>query len=417
MKRQPTTEEISVMTRKEMKQYCKRYKLSTVGKNWVLKDRLARYVKEYTPSPVEEVVPEPSPTAFDMLSPFDKALVKYNAGNWEQSQEFYDHCLDTWHESAELWIGKGNVQYQLNECEGSLHSYRKALKLNQNSILARRNMVNVFIVLEKYEEAYKICERIAALDGVEEWVWLRMAHICLALGNKEKALDYVQKILEIDDNLEEIWNLKGVLVMEKDSEAALRCFNKALELRNDYGIALCNKASALTRLGMVDEAKKFYDKALAYEKNSKFWNNRGVLHMGLDENLEALACFGKAIEIDSTNAEAWNNRGTVLRGMKKMAEALECFRNALELSPGFEDAKTSLDEVHKSLQVVKEEEDEVPIEDFLVSIPGIGRQKAQAIIVAGYNSMESLRNASITSLTSVKGVGENLAHIIKEFLD
>ncbi len=413
----PTMEEISVMTRKEMKQYCKKYKLSTVGKNWVLKNRLSRYIKEHIPSPVEEVVPEPTPTAFDMLSPFDKALVKYNAGSWEQSQEFYDHCLDTWHESAELWIGKGNVQYRLNEYEDSLHSYRKALKLDENSIVARRNMVNVFIALGKYEEAYKICERISTLDGIEEWVWLRMAHLCLGMGNKEKALDHIQKILEVDDNLEEIWNLKGVLLMEKDSEAALRCFNKALELRKDYGIALCNKASVLTRLGMVDEAKKFYDKALACEKNSKFWNNRGILHMGLDENLKALACFGKAIEIDSSNAEAWNNRGTVLKEMKKMGEALECFQNALELSPGFEDAKTSLDEVHKSLQVVEEEEEEVPIEDFLIEIPGIGRKKAQAIIVAGYNSIESLKNASITSLSTVKGVGESLAHTIKEFLD
>lgn len=417
MKRQPTVEEIAEMTRKEMKRYCKTYKLSRKGKNEILMDRLTRYVEEHAPPPpVEEEIPEEPPSPFELLSPFDQALLTFNAGKWELSQELYDQCLDTWHESDELWVGKGNAQYQLNDHTDSLLSYDKALELNENSLLARRNKVNILIGSGRFEDAYKICDELAILEGVEEWVWLRMAYICIATGKPEEALDHLQKILEVDDNLEEIWNLKGTLLVEKDSEAALRCFNKALELRDDYAAALCNKASALTRLGMVDDAKRHFKKALKIDDRAEFWNCRGVLHMGLDENLKALACFGKAIEIDPGNAEAWNNRGTVLKGLKKLGEALDCFHSALELSPGFEDARTSLDEVHQRLQVVEEEES-TPIEDFLVSIPGIGSKKAKVIIEAGFNSMESLRSASLNSLSSVKGVGENLAYTIKEFLE
>ncbi|MEE9223931.1 MAG: tetratricopeptide repeat protein [Thermoplasmata archaeon] len=417
MKRQPTVEEIAVMTRKQMKRCCKTYKLSRKGKNEILIDRLTRYVEEHVPPPpVEEEIPEEPPSPFELLSPFDQALLTFNAGKWELSQGLYDQCLDTWHESDELWVGKGNAQYQLNDHTDSLLSYEKALELNENSLLARRNKVNILIGSGRFEDAYKICDELAIMEAVEEWVWLRMAYICIATGKPEEALDHLQKILEIDDNLEEIWNLKGTLLVEKDSEAALRCFNKALELRDDYAAALCNKASALTRLGMVDDAKRHFTKALKIDNRAEFWNCRGVLHMGLDENLKALACFGKAIEVDPGHAEAWNNRGTVLKGMKKLGEALDCFHNALELSPGFEDARTSLDEVHQQLQVVEEDES-TPIEDFLVSVPGIGSKKAKVIIEAGFNSMESLRNASINSLSSVKGVGENLAHTIKEFLD
>jgi tetratricopeptide (TPR) repeat protein len=417
MKRQPTVEEIALMSRKEMKRYCKTYKLSRKGKNDILRVRLIHYVEENAPPPLEEeIIPEEPPSPFELLSPFDRALLTFNSGKWELSQELYDQCLDTWHESDELWIGKGNAQYQLDDHTDSLLSYEKALELNENSLMARRNKVNLLIGSGRFEDAYKICDEIAVLDGMEEWVWLRMAYICMALGNPEEALDHLQKILEIDDNLEEIWNLKGTLLVEKDSEAALRCFNRALELRDDYAVALCNKASALTRLGMVDDAKRHFKKAVKIENRAEFWNCRGVLHMGLNENLKALTCFGKAIEVDPNNAEAWNNRGTVLKGMKKFGEALDCFHNALEISPGFEDAQTSLDEVHDQLQLVEEVES-TPIEDFLVSIPGIGPMKAKVIIEAGYNSMESLRKASLNSLSSVNGVGENLAHTIKEFLD
>ncbi|TET90746.1 MAG: tetratricopeptide repeat protein [Methanomassiliicoccales archaeon] len=415
MRRQPAMEEISIMTRKEMKRYCRRYKLSAKGKNWVLKERLNKYVQTHNPPPVEEIVVK-KPSAFDNLSPFDSALASYNTGNWDDSLEAYKESIETWPDSEELWVGFGNAQFQLGNHEDSLVSYEKAIELNEKSVLARMNKVNLLIGMGRYEEALAVCDEIETLDGMDEWVWLRKAHIYLALEKKMKALGFVQRILDWDDNLEEIWNLKGVLLMEADSESALRCFNKALELRDDYAIGLCNKGCALTRLGLMDDAKRCFDKALLYESRSEFWDCKGVLHMGLDEKLEAISCFAKAIEIDPQNAEAWTNRGTVLKEMNNLGEALACFQNALNICPEFEEAKFSLEEVHRILEEVGGEE-ETPIEDFLVSVPGIGRKKAKMIIESGFNSMDVLRKASLSGLSSVKGVGENLAHTIKEFVD
>ncbi|MFQ6059841.1 MAG: tetratricopeptide repeat protein [Thermoplasmata archaeon] len=414
MRKLPTEEEISVMTRKEMKRYCRRYKLSTKGKNWVLRERLTRYVQENMPLDMKEIAEE-RPSPYDELSPFDKALMSYNSGEWEKSLELYDQSIEIWPGSDELWIGRGNAQYHLGRYKDSLHSYDRATELNRKSTLARRNKVNLLLEMGKLEEALAVCDELESLDCVSEWVWLRKAYLYILLGRDDEAHECLQKVLDWDDSLEEVWNMKGVLLMERDSEAALRCFNKALELRDDYAIAWCNKGSALTRLGLTDDAKRCYDKALMYDKRSEIWNCKGVLHMGLDENLEALACFGKAIELGSRNAEAWNNRGTVLKGMKRLGEALECFQNALSSSYEFEDASSSLEEVHKMLQYEGYEK-ETPIEDFLISIPGIGKKKARRIIEAGYNSMEALRKASLSSLSSIKGIGENLAETIKEFL-
>jgi tetratricopeptide (TPR) repeat protein len=408
-------EEISVMTRKEMKRYCRRYKLPVKGKNWVLKERLSKYVQTHEPPPVEEIVVR-RPSPFDNLSPFDCALANYNTGNWDASLDAYKESIETWPDSEDLWVGLGNAQFQLGNHEDALNSYQKAIEINEKSVLARMNKINLLIGLDRYEEALAVCDEVGTLDGVDEWVWLRKAHIYLALEKKMKALEFVQRVLDSDDSLEELWNVKGVLLMEADSESALRCFNKALELRDDYAIGWCNKGCALTRLGMMDEAKDCFDKALMYEKRSEFWDCKGVLHMGLDEKLEAISCFTKAIETDPENAEAWTNRGTVLKEMDKLGEALTCFQNALNIYPDFEEAKSSLEDVHRMLEEVGVEGD-VPIEDFLVSVPGIGKKKAQVIMEAGFNSMTALRRASLSSISSVKGVGVNLAHTIKAFLE
>jgi len=51
---------------------------------------------------------------------------------------------------------------------------------------------------------------------------------------------------------------------------------------------------------------------------------------------------------------------------------------------------------------------------FLMSIPGIGRAKAEAIYESGFDTKEKLINADIEDLVRIKGISENLAKRIKE---
>ncbi|UCD92801.1 MAG: SAP domain-containing protein [Methanobacteriota archaeon] len=86
------------MTRKEMKRYCRRYKLSVKGKDWVLKERLNKYVQTHDPPPVEEIIVK-KPSPYDNLSPFDRALANYNTGNWDASLDAYKESIETWPDS------------------------------------------------------------------------------------------------------------------------------------------------------------------------------------------------------------------------------------------------------------------------------------------------------------------------------
>lgn len=51
---------------------------------------------------------------------------------------------------------------------------------------------------------------------------------------------------------------------------------------------------------------------------------------------------------------------------------------------------------------------------LLMSIRGIGKAKAEAIINSGYDSIEKLREAKLEDLVKIKGIGEDLAKRIKE---
>ena len=54
------------------------------------------------------------------------------------------------------------------------------------------------------------------------------------------------------------------------------------------------------------------------------------------------------------------------------------------------------------------------ITKFLTSIQGIGKAKAEAIVKAGFDSIEKLKEADIKELSGIKGIGGELAKKIKE---
>ena len=53
---------------------------------------------------------------------------------------------------------------------------------------------------------------------------------------------------------------------------------------------------------------------------------------------EAIACYDKTIEIDSTDAIAWYNKGNELNSLGKQEEALSCFDKALGINPNYAEA-------------------------------------------------------------------------------
>ncbi len=86
------------------------------------------------------------------------------------------------------------------------------------------------------------------------------------------------------------------------ADEAIRCFSKAIELKEDYFDA---------------------------------WNNRGVAHTATGQTAEAIGDFDKAIALKSDFAEAYNNRGIAYMKAGRLVEAIRDYSRAIELQPGY----------------------------------------------------------------------------------
>ena len=75
--------------------------------------------------------------------------------------------------------------------------------------------------------------------------------------------------------------------------------------------------------GQIAEGLKVIDRALAVGKpQARIYNLLGQAHLRQNQDADAVAAFGKAIETDPAFADAYGNRGALLAEMKRFPEAL-----------------------------------------------------------------------------------------------
>ncbi len=68
----------------------------------------------------------------------------------------------------------------------------------------------------------------------------------------------------------------------------------------------------------------------------------GTTAVAIGELEEAVECFRKATELDSTHFEAWHSLGMALMKLQKYPEAVEAGKKAVEISPNDQFARVSL---------------------------------------------------------------------------
>jgi tetratricopeptide (TPR) repeat protein len=96
---------------------------------------------------------------------------------------------------------------------------------------------------------------------------------------------------------------------------------------------LANKIRDALQRGRYRTALKYIDEASGKIDSAELWLTKGYVYACLNSYEDALKCYDKALEMDSSIAEAWNNKGVALLQTGRYEEALEHLTKASELNP------------------------------------------------------------------------------------
>lgn len=100
-----------------------------------------------------------------------------------------------------------------------------------------------------------------------------------------------------------------------------------------------NKGVSLDNLGHHAEAVACYDRALTLNSRlEQAWSNKGAALVRLERHEEAIACFDRALALNPRDEHAWSNRGVALGKLGRHVEKLVCSNRALDINPHFVEA-------------------------------------------------------------------------------
>lgn len=154
------------------------------------------------------------------------------------------------------------------------------------------------------------------------------------LGKLDEAENLYVEILEEDNQNAEVWNLLGMVNLQKFRlNKAEEYIKKALSImQNDYFYE--NLAKVYLEMEDSERAAELYLKLL--EKNPKSFNymfNLASAYKIAGDLEKAIDTYKKATEIYPLNADAYFNMGLIYDNMGNPQESVKCYKQAIELNP------------------------------------------------------------------------------------
>ena len=135
------------------------------------------------------------------------------------------------------------------------------------------------------------------------------------LKDFQKGKKFLNLSININNNFPESFNSRGIIFAEEgDYLNAIKDYDKALSLKQDYYDAHLNKAVALKNVSKLNEAIKYLEICIKLRPGDyKIYNNLGNIFNSLKKYTLAKNNYTKAIKLNKDFAEAYSNRGELLQ--------------------------------------------------------------------------------------------------------
>ncbi|MDD1763685.1 MAG: tetratricopeptide repeat protein [Methanobacteriaceae archaeon] len=146
---------------------------------------------------------------------YDQAISFLGQGQIPKSLEFFDKTLEMDDKYFPAWNNKGIALLELGEYQEALNCFEQVILLNSLDNMAWYNKGYVLLILEKYIESVETFDiflaRYSQEDNFYKFGLYLQAKGLYYLKEYEKAIDSLQKAIEIDVNFKEAHELLNLV--------------------------------------------------------------------------------------------------------------------------------------------------------------------------------------------------------------
>jgi tetratricopeptide (TPR) repeat protein len=236
---------------------------------------------------------------------------------------------------ADVFLQETFLEYVQSISAGENVFFKKEYQ-RFNKVSFEQKYINIADFIQKIKEKGKI----QIDEFIDKDTWIDYAEMALAKKDKVKAALAYTQAGEIDKanslgGSAGSWFTKGDQYSIKgDKDQAIKYYLKAIEIKSDKYEAWNNMGITHHHKGDNEQAIRSYQKAIEIKPDlHEVWYNMGIAYHHKGDNEQAIKCYQKAVQIKPDKHEAWYNMGDVYADKSNKEQAIKCYQKAIEIKP------------------------------------------------------------------------------------
>jgi tetratricopeptide (TPR) repeat protein len=261
-----------------------------------------------------------------------KANIYSKRDQHEKAIEELERALKFTDDFADVYNLMGMEYLFMDNLELAKYNFIKCLEVDIEDQSALYNVVYCFEFLDQQKEAIDYLENYIEKNPFSEIAWHQQGRLSYSIKNYENALRCFDYATLIDDEFIGAFMEKGKSLEKlKRYEEAIEAFQRTIELEDPTSYALLRIGKCYEKLGNKAEAIKYYNKTVHEDPLlDKGWIAITDFYIRLKNYQKALFYVNKALAIDNENQLYWKRYATINRQMNFYEEAEFGYRKAVE---------------------------------------------------------------------------------------
>ncbi|CAF0815666.1 unnamed protein product [Rotaria sp. Silwood1] len=234
---------------------------------------------------------------------------------------------------------KGNEAYKKKDFEEALNHYNKATELDPKNMTYYTNRAAVYFEQKQWNDCIKECEKAIDIGRESKADYKLIAKAYARMGNvKAQEKNYEDAIKYFNSSLSEHRN-PDILKRKQEIEKILQEQEKLAHINPELAEQEKTKGNEFFQKADYPTSLKHYTEAIKRNpSDAKLYSNRAACYTKLMEYQLALKDSEEGIKIDPTFIKCYLRKGHALMAMKDLGQAMAAFGKALEIDPNCQEA-------------------------------------------------------------------------------
>jgi tetratricopeptide (TPR) repeat protein len=217
-----------------------------------------------------------------------------------------------------------------------MEHYRKAIALDGDNTKALVGLADLYRATRQYQKAIDYANEALKVDQHLARPYTIKGLVHLQSGDTSKAISSFQTTVEMDPDNHSAYLQLGYLMASKDKDLAIDYYERASKIQPKDPRPIYDKGIYLQEHGYPDRAIETYKELIHVDTGyvDAYYNIGYINLVYKDRYREAIGWFNKALDLAPEYHQAIYNRGLCYENLEKRDSAITDYRTALRIKKG-----------------------------------------------------------------------------------